>query len=138
MYSDAVKHEIKEKLPHLEPVLNKMGENSREMVNSISDIVWAINPENDEGEKLVQRMESYARDICAVKNIQLRFEADEKIKSISLPLEHRKNIYLIFKEALNNALKYAAASTISIFIGNNGNKINLVIRMMEKGLMRLL
>jgi ligand-binding sensor domain-containing protein/signal transduction histidine kinase len=133
MYSDVVKHEIKEKLPHLEPVLSKMGENSRDMVNSISDIVWAINPENDEGSRLVQRMENHARDICAAKNIRLVFEADEKIKNIQLPLEHRKNIYLIFKESLNNALKYAAANSISIFIGIVDNKINLTIADDGKG-----
>jgi ligand-binding sensor domain-containing protein/two-component sensor histidine kinase len=133
MYSDAVKHEIKEKLPHLEPVLNKMGENSRDMVNSMSDIVWAINPDNDEGSKLVQRMENHARDICAAKNIRLQFEAGEKVRSIQLPLEHRKNIYLVFKESLNNALKYAAANSISIFIDIVDNKINLTIADDGKG-----
>ena len=133
MYSDVVKNAVKEKLPHLEPVLNKMGENSREMVNSMSDIVWAINPENDEGGKLVQRMESYARDICALKNVQLHFEADERIKSITLPLQHRKNIYLIFKEALNNALKYAAANVVGITIGISGNNLSLKIKDDGKG-----
>lgn len=127
MYSEVIKDTIKEKLPHLEPVLNKMGENSREMVNSISDIVWAINPENDEGEKLVQRMENYARDICAVKNIRLLFNTSEKMKMIILPLEHRKNIYLVFKEALNNALKYAEAKTICISIDHAGHTVHLAV-----------
>jgi two-component sensor histidine kinase len=133
MYSDVVKHEIKEKMPHLEPVLNKMGENSRDMVNSMADIVWAINPGNDEGSKLVQRMENHARDICAAKSIRLQFEAGEKIRSIQLPLEHRKNIYLIFKEALNNALKYAGAATISIGIDITGTKIQLLVQDDGKG-----
>ena len=133
MYSDAVKQEIKEKLPHLEPVLNKMGENSREMVNSMSDIVWAINPENDEGEKLLQRMESYARNICAIKNIQLHFKADENIKPLSLSIEHRKNIYLIFKEALNNALKYSIAKNIIVSAAKKGNEIVLIIQDDGKG-----
>jgi ligand-binding sensor domain-containing protein/two-component sensor histidine kinase len=133
MYSDAVKNEIKGKLPHLEPVLNKMGENSRDMVNSISDIVWAINPENDEGSKLLQRMENHARDICAVKNVRLQFEAGEKMTSIQLPLEHRKNIYLIFKESLNNALKYAGATIINIAIDSKGNKIQMLVQDDGKG-----
>ena len=64
-----------------------MGENSRDMVNSLSDIVWAINPDNDEGGKLLIRMENYAADMCAVKEIQLNFLAEEKIKTINLPLE---------------------------------------------------
>ncbi|MFN8250406.1 MAG: two-component regulator propeller domain-containing protein [Ferruginibacter sp.] len=114
MYSESLKTQVKEKLPHLEPVLNKIGENSREMVTGMSDIVWAINPGNDTGHKLLQRMENYATDICAAKNIQLIFEADEKISQLHLPLEHRKNIYLVFKEAVNNAVKYSGATTIHV------------------------
>ncbi len=128
MYSDVVKQEIKEKLPHLEPVLTKMGENSRDMVNSISDIVWAINPSNDDGSKLIQRMENYARDICAAKNIRLQFEAGKKIKSIQLPLEQRKNIYLVFKEAINNCLKYAAAKNLWVSLLQNNEQIRLEIK----------
>ena len=133
MYSDAVKKQVKEKLPHLEPILNKMGENSREMVTNMSDIVWAINPGNDDGEKLVQRMEKYARDLCAVKNVKLHFEGDEKLNESKLPLEHRKNIYLIFKEALNNSLKYAETENISVSIYKNGNNLFLSIKDDGKG-----
>ena len=133
MYSDAVKKQVKEKLPHLEPILNKMGENSREMVTNMSDIVWAISPGNDDGEKLVQRIEKYARDICAVKNVKLQFEGDEKLNESKLPLAHRKNIYFIFKEALNNSLKYSDAENISISIFKNGNNLFLSIKDDGKG-----
>jgi ligand-binding sensor domain-containing protein/two-component sensor histidine kinase len=128
MYSAAVKEQVKKKMPQLEPVLNKMGENSREMVTNMSDIVWAINPGNDDGQKLVQRMEGYARDICAVKNVQLDFTGDEKLNELKLPLEHRKNIYLIFKEALNNALKYAEAEKIYITVERKANEIYLQVK----------
>jgi signal transduction histidine kinase len=133
MYSDAVKKQVKEKLPHLEPVLEKMGENSRTMVSSMSDIVWAINPGNDEGEKLVHRMESYARDICAIKNVPLTFIAGDRINHINLTLELKKNIYLVFKESLNNALKYADAGQIVVSIQLTGNTIQLMIKDDGKG-----
>ena len=133
MYSDAVKNQVKDQLPHLEPVLNKMGENSRSMVSSMSDIVWAINPDNDDGEKLVHRMESYARDICAVRGIQLYFSGDEKMNELKLPLEHRKNIYLVFKETLNNALKYSEAKEIAVSISRNRDTVHLIIKDNGKG-----
>jgi signal transduction histidine kinase len=133
MYSDAVKNQVKDKLPHLELVLEKMGENSRSMVSSMSDIVWAINPGNDEGEQLVQRMESYARDICAVKNVPLTFSSGDRINHINLSLELKKNIYLIFKESLNNALKYAGAKHILVSIELTGNTIRLKIKDDGKG-----
>ena len=133
MYSEAVKNQVKEKMPHLESVLNKMGENSRDMVTSMSDIVWAINPGNDDGEKLTLRMENYARDICSVKNVQLHFMADEKLNEIKLPLEHRKNIYLVFKEALNNSLKYSSATEIGITISRKNNQLQLTVKDNGKG-----
>jgi signal transduction histidine kinase/ligand-binding sensor domain-containing protein len=133
MYSDTVKQQVKEKLPHLEPVLEKMGENSRDMVNSMSDIVWAINPNNDDGSKLAQRMETYARDLCSMKNILLRFHAGENMHLLNLPAEHRKNIYLIFKESLNNALKYAGASFIRVELVRQNGKLVMKIEDDGKG-----
>lgn len=133
MYSDAVKQQVKEKLPHLEPVLDKMGENSRDMVTSMSDIVWAINPNNDDGSKLIQRMENYARDLCAMKNVLLQFKAGENINAMVLPLEYRKNIYLIFKEALNNALKYADAKNITISVAKENGRLTMTIQDDGKG-----
>lgn len=128
MYSDAVKKQVKDSMPHLEPVLNKMGENSREMVAGMSDIVWAINPANDAGEKLIQRIENYATDMCAVKNIKLHFLANEKLKSLRLPLEQRKNVYLIFKEAINNAVKYSAAKNIFVAISQSDKELILMVK----------
>jgi len=128
MYSQAVKNQLKENNPQLENVLDKMGENSRDMVTSMSDIVWAINPGNDDGQKLIERMENYVTDICAVKNILLHFNADEKLGTTVLPLEHRKNIYLIFKEAVNNAVKYSAAKNIWVEVRLHHKSLTLIIK----------
>ena len=128
MYSESLKGMVKDTFPQLGSVLDKMGENSREMVTGMSDIVWAINPQNDTGEKLLGRMESYATDMCAVKNIQLRFAADKKLNDAQLSLEQRKNIYLIFKEAINNAVKYSGAKNVDISIRQQGKQITLIVK----------
>lgn len=128
IYSDAVKQQVKEKLPAVESIVDKIGNNSREMVASMNDIVWAIDPKNDEGSKLVSRMQNHARDLCAAKNIILDFKADPSISTIILPLEYRKNIYLVFKEALNNALKYAEAKNISIKIFKQDSMLEMIIK----------
>jgi signal transduction histidine kinase len=127
MYSEAVQKQVNPTLPHLEPVLQKMADSSRTMVTAMSDIVWAINPANDAGDKLLQRMENYARDLCALKEIPLSFTATDKLPAIRLTLEQRRNIYLIFKEALNNALKYAGASNIRINFAEYGKAWQLII-----------
>jgi signal transduction histidine kinase/ligand-binding sensor domain-containing protein len=113
-YSEAVKQKAKDKLPEAEPILEKMGETSRNMVSNMSDIVWAINPQNDDMGKMLQRMQSYAAELCALRNKQLQVTIDEKSRLLKPALEQRRNIYLIFKEALNNALKYSDGPTISL------------------------
>lgn len=128
MYSESLKQQVKEKLPHLEPVLNKMGENSRDMVAGMSDIVWAIKPGNDTGDKLLHRMENYATDICAARNIQLRFESEERVKNLPLSLEQRRNVYLIFKEAVNNAVKYSEAAHLWVEIREKNKCIHLLVK----------
>ncbi len=128
MYSETLKNQVKEKLPQLEPVLNRIGENSREMVAGISDIVWAINPGNDDGERLLQRMENYAADTCAAKQVQLHFTASEKIKQLQFELENRKNIYLVFKEAVNNAVKYAHAQHIWVNLALHGKELVMEVK----------
>lgn len=98
------------------------------MVSGMSDIVWAINPDNDHGEKLISRMQNFATDVCAMKNIHLHFQEDERINSIVFPLEGRKNFYLVFKEAVNNAAKYSEASNLWISMQLQGGKLILQVR----------
>ena len=73
-------------------------------------------------------MESYAIDICAVKHIQLHFNVDERLNNMLLPVEYRKNIYLIFKEAMNNAVKYANANHIEVSLTLHDREINLLVQ----------
>ena len=115
-YSEAVKQKLKEDQPGTESILQKMGETSRSMVGNMSDIVWAINPVNDAAGSLFKRMHSFAGELCQLKNIQLQFDCDHRLDKRALSIESRKNIYLLFKEAVNNALKYSACSMLLIKI----------------------
>ncbi len=133
MYSEVLKGQVKEKLPHLQNVLDKMGENSRDMVSNMSDIVWAINPGNDHGERLLLRMENYALDIAATKSINLRFNGDEAVNALNFTLDQRRDIYLIFKEAMNNAVKYSEAASITVNIKCSNRRLELEVRDSGKG-----
>ena len=132
-YSEAVKQKAKEKLPEVTPTLEKMGETSRKMVTSMSDIVWAINPVNDDMEKILLRMQGHAAELCAIKNVVLHVDADERARHLKFGPEHRKNIYLVFKEALNNALKYADCENIWLTVQQKGNRFLMQIRDDGKG-----
>jgi len=131
MYSDALKKQVDK--PQLVNLLDKMGEDSREMVRTMGDLVWAINPKNDGGDKLVQRMENYATDLCASKELPLHFEKEPGLNALSIGIETRRNIFLIFKEALNNALKYSEADQMKVKILKESNKLMVTIYDNGKG-----
>jgi hypothetical protein len=82
-----------------------IGLNSRKIIESMSDIVWTINPENDSFEKIIVRMRSFAHQLLKAKKVEYTLEVDEKLNSISLPMQVRKNFYLVFKEAIHKCCK---------------------------------
>jgi signal transduction histidine kinase len=102
-------------------------------VGNMSDIVWAINPENDSFEKMLSRMQNLAAELCAVKNIQLSFTANEKLNHLQLTMNQRRNIYLIFKEALNNALKYSDCKNLKIELRKENHLLVLLVKDDGKG-----
>jgi signal transduction histidine kinase len=94
----------------------------------MSDIVWTINPENDSFEKIIVRMRSFAHQLLKAKKVEYTFEVDEKLNSIALPMQVRKNFYLVFKEAITNLVKYSGAFRVSISLYEENKTVILKIR----------
>jgi signal transduction histidine kinase len=112
----------------LQELLNKISDTSNEMIMEMNDTVWAINPQNDSMEKIIQRMESYAKPLLAVRNIQFSYHYDKSILNLHLEMERRKNFYLVFKEAVNNAIKYSGASELNVTITQQNNLLELIVK----------
>ncbi|HEY1403858.1 MAG TPA: two-component regulator propeller domain-containing protein [Pyrinomonadaceae bacterium] len=92
--------------PVIEP-LSVIAGTSREMVDSMSDIVWAINPQRDHLSDLTQRMRRFASDILSARDIAFRFHAPDAEQDIRLGADLRREVYLIFKECVNNLVKHS-------------------------------
>ena len=98
------------------------------MISEMNDIVWTIHPKNDSLEKIILRMESYARPLLMTKNISFKLEYDPAILTHNLEMENRKNFYLVFKEAVNNAFKYSGCSEIITRILNSKGLLEMQIK----------
>jgi ligand-binding sensor domain-containing protein/two-component sensor histidine kinase len=134
VYSQVAKiYRQQEKAEQLQQTLEKISSTSSEMISEMNDIVWAINPRNDNMDTILQRMESFARPLLVAKNIQLRFEYEQAIRLVNLDMTKRKNLYLIFKEAVNNALKYSDASHLSIQLSKDHHQFLMKIQDNGKG-----
>lgn len=112
----------------LKHVLDRIGITSTDMISEMNDIVWALNPLNDNMEKILQRMESFARPLLKTKDINFSFNYDPNVLHLNLSMEKRKNFYLIFKEAINNVLKYSNCKNLDISIQLLRQQIELVVR----------
>lgn len=108
-------------------LLNRINTDSRDMVNNMSDIVWLINPSNDNLQKLLDRISSYAASILTAKNIAFISNDDALHKSISLTIDERKNIFLILKEFINNSAKYSNCTEIKLLLTIESNIIRFLI-----------
>lgn len=129
IFSQIAQEQSKETIPLLETI----GESSRKMLDAMADIVWTINPENDQFEKIILRMKNFAYELLGAKGINFEFVADEDVSTLKLPMDVRKNLYLIFKEATNNIVKYADASKAMFEIKEEKNNLSLIIRDNGKG-----
>lgn len=114
-------------------MLSQITEQSSQMQQGMSDIVWAIKPDNDKLENMLVRMREYAGFALEPKNIAVKFNVDEQLLAKSLDMQQRKDVFLIFKEAVNNAAKYAEASVVEISLCKEGGNILMQISDNGKG-----
>ena len=113
--------------------LDHIYSNSKEMLEKMSDIVWAINPKNDSFEKIIFKLKTYAMNLCSGKGISLHFTIDETLFQYSASMQNRKNIYLLIKEGLNNAVKYSMADNIYLDIKKDNQFLRIELRDDGKG-----
>ncbi len=109
-------------------VVERIGTMSREIIASMSDIVWAIDARNDTLGDLIDRINYYASDVFAAKGIHLEFGKADFSKPVTIPVEYRQNLYLILKEAVNNIAKHSGATCASIRFAREGGKVVIVVK----------
>jgi signal transduction histidine kinase len=99
-----------------ENILEQISSSSQEMIDDMNDIIWAVNPRNDSFEKTVDRLRTFSSRMAQSKNVVLDFRNDDAPRDVVLSMAQRKNIFLICKEAICNALKYSGCQTLAVSI----------------------
>ncbi|UOE46234.1 histidine kinase [Mucilaginibacter sp. SMC90] len=133
IYSKIVQQQMNNAQLENEPLVNKITESATEIMESMSDIVWNIHTKNDAFDSIISRMREHAYQIFEAKGYILHFEFDESLNKRRLPMEKRRDLYLIYKEALNNIAKYAQGKNVWIMLFSANNMISLVIKDDGKG-----
>ncbi len=103
-------------------LLQQVSKNTDDMMEALSDIVWAIHTRNDRFDNVLNRMRAFAIEVLEPAGIDIHFDISPDLLHIHLNLHQRKNVYLIFKEAINNIVKYAKCSHVTIRMERRGTK----------------
>ncbi|MGV3588264.1 MAG: sensor histidine kinase [Adhaeribacter sp.] len=112
----------------IEPILAQINADSEETIHSIRDTIWALNSDNDSPAKFQERLRTVARQMLANQNITLSFDSDVALEALPpFSMELRRNLYLVYKEALHNIVKHAQASKVSIQIRQSAGRLQINI-----------
>ena len=107
---------------------------SGEVISSMSDVVWSIDARHDYIENMIDRMKDFALSTCEPTNIKVLFDLNIEDPKRKIKPLYRQNLYLIFKEAVNNVLRHSGADKMFISIVQSGEQLKLQIRDNGKGL----
>jgi PAS domain S-box-containing protein len=123
LLSEVVNQRISTYEKRITEPLGMIAETSRELIDSMADIVWAINPQKDTLSDLMGRMHRFAADVLTAANINLNWHAPDASAEIPIGANVRREIFLIFKESVNNTVKHSKCT-----------EAHLEIRLSEKNL----
>ncbi|MEX0769558.1 MAG: two-component regulator propeller domain-containing protein [Balneolaceae bacterium] len=109
----------------VEETLKQIGDHSRRIVSALDDIVWSIDARNDTIGDLTDRMQDHVNRLFSAANVQVDYNFSGLEMNESLPVQIKENLYLIFKEAINNIAKHSNADHIAISLQMSQNKFRL-------------
>ena len=112
--------------------ITQISELSRHLVESMSDIVWVVNPKRDSLYDLIVRLKDMYGELLSDLGIKLHTSNLEKLVTIKLPMDYRQNLYLILKESIHNCIKHSKCKNINLEILILKNK--LFIKLIDDGI----
>ncbi len=108
-------------------LLGKISDVSQRMMSAMNDIVWAIHSKNDSLGGLADKMRQFASERLAGEKLSIHLENEKLLDNLHLTMQARRNILLMFKEAVNNALKHGKANNITCTVKSINKGLSIVI-----------
>jgi len=127
--NSAVAHQLvnKDNKEQAMQVLDKIETQTHDLAGKIGDIIWSMKPGKEEFMTMSSRIKNFANEILSATNIAYEIKIDAVIDTVVKDISTRKNIVLITKEAINNAVKYSKANRLTISLHLIQNELQLKI-----------
>jgi signal transduction histidine kinase len=108
-------------------LLQEIDQRSRELVTALDEIVWAVNPKNDTVPSLARYLCQFAQQSLLPGGIVCRLEVALDLPDAPVGAEQRHNLFLAFKEALNNTLRHSGAREVRLEIVRDGRTLSVTL-----------
>ena len=128
MMSEIGKKKLAGTNPEALQTLENIGLNSGEIQDKMGDLVWALQSDNEKMDKVIARIRKFAGEITEATGVTLIFDSDDFTRHKPLPVQVRQNIYLVAKEAINNAMKYSHCLVLRVSLKMENKKLTLVVK----------
>ncbi len=132
-FSEVVQSQLTEDQAATRGLVQRIGQSAATLSEAIQDIVWAINARHDNLDDLTARMREFGLRISEARGIRFIANVPGTLPDLHLRPDTRRNVYLIFKEAVNNAAKYSGCTEINASLHLNRRYLTLDIRDNGKG-----
>lgn len=106
---------------------------SRQLVDNISEIIWALNPKHDKLDTLLPHLREQLNKLLEYTELNFTIDFPVNIPSIELNNQQRRNILMITKEVVHNVVKHSSAHTLTIMARLNDHKLQFIIKDDGKG-----
>lgn len=113
--------------------LEKIKESTREAISGVKDLIWVLDDRKDTIEDLLTRINQFAQPLCEASGIRYRQTFTDEARTHKLAREEKRNLYMILKEAVNNACKYSGAGELAIDITASKKRPSILIKDNGKG-----
>ena len=123
IYLEGLKRNLNLNEPEQQFLFSRIYNLIMESTDAITDLVWTISPKHDSIEDLVSRLRIFIMELCRANTIEHKaITPNAEDLSVRISGELRRNVYLVFKEAVNNAIKHSSASTIEFRVEKIGTR----------------
>ena len=126
--SEVIAYQLREERRELKKNIQRISRTARELVDRMSDIVWLVNPKRDSLYDLILRLKDNYAEMLTGTDISFRSENLKSLEKVSLSMEHRQHLYLIFKEGINNAITHSGGSEILLNARVQGRRLEMELR----------
>jgi ligand-binding sensor domain-containing protein/signal transduction histidine kinase len=128
LLSEMAKSHIRSDPQRSAQILTDVAEAARALVDTMSDIVWSVDPRQDDLEKLIARVRQFASDVLEARAITWDFQTPPEPEKVKLTPEQRRHLFLIFKESINNIVRHAECTSVWLSISLGDHRLLAEIR----------